>query len=157
MTYVELATLTNEKGSSQMFRVTQEGKLKKQEMEDATHRYVIWLRDIAENHARKCKMTIETLSSSFPHYLCKNEGDKDFIKFIKYLDKFANELWPKVKRQYSISEGQAAAVFATNDFDDPIQGVDPDGRRELVEGLGVDESGGLNLLIVDGGGSSLNL
>jgi hypothetical protein len=56
-------------GSPEFLQAVRQKGLKIEESESAIRRYLSWLTDVAAEHARKCKMTIEALITTFPNYL----------------------------------------------------------------------------------------
>lgn len=112
----------------------------------------------AENGGRR----IDTLVTTYPNFLGSSEvrvgrsGRSPFAQYMDTLDELNSEIWPDITQRYTVSEGQGAAVYAVELFDDPLCGVNFRARRELFEGMRNKEDG-LHLLVADFGSSSLNL
>lgn len=71
-------------------------------------------------------------------------------------DRIMNLVYPEVECRYSVSEGQATVVYATANFDDPVISRIAGARAKLFDKMDKGEEG-FNLLVVDGGSSSLNI
>ncbi|KAI3392395.1 hypothetical protein diail_5746 [Diaporthe ilicicola] len=131
------------------------GQVDVEKMRNAIREHFVLLRDQARADAADLDLFIHKLAFSFPNYLCADQKSDNLEKYLTFLSELLSELWAKVTDFETVSEGQAAAIYCTGEFHDPILDVRRRNRRQFYEGM--DLEGGLNLLIADCGSSSLNL
>lgn len=104
--------------------------------------------------AQSCKVTIKVVVLTYPNYLCPREGYRYFDKYIEKYIALVRSIWGDTVRYETASEGQAAAAYICAQFDDPITTSHDQRNAKLFQGLR--QGTELNLLVVDGGASTLN-
>lgn len=125
-------------------------------MEEALLQHFTRLRDAAAESAARAGVEITDLVITYPNFLCDRERSGDHIRFMEYYKTFSDKLWPGISFCWEISEGQAAAIYISAEFIDPTLLASPRELYKLFDGIS-DKTQGVNLLLADGGGSSLNL
>lgn len=132
-------------------------KLTKTGAYSALRAHFLMIKNAAHAQARYLGGNVTGLVYTFPNHLCEHEHIGDFVKFHKYYDLFLDDVFSEIKPgdRHSISEGQAAALSATEAFDDPQCTIIRTAHRKVFDDLNVAD--GLNMLVADWGGSSLNL
>lgn len=81
--------------------------------------------------------------------------DRATLSSMTFYRPFIQELFPDVQLVLTVIEGQAAAIFATEQFEGPVFGTDTARRRQLFESMG--ERSSQSVLVADGGRTSLPL
>lgn len=142
-------------GARKLIQAIKTKKVTRKDLEDALCDHFATLREAAIKQAKELGFDIVAHVITYPNYLCSEERSGDFDKYITYYVHLLERVWPEIKCIETVSEGQAAAIHATDVYDDPIFRTDSTSRHKLFEAFGSRSS--LMVLIADGGSSSLNL
>lgn len=124
-------------------------------MEHALVEHFTKLRDAAAESAARAGVEITDLVLTYPNFLRDRERSKDHFYFMKYYKTFVSRIWPGIPARWDASEGQAAAIYISAEFIDPTFSASPRGLYKLFDDI-PDKTQGVNLFLVDGGGSSFN-
>lgn len=122
-------------------------------IERALTRHFKRMRRMALLQAGSTRVRIRTIVITYPNYVFKNEGSKDFDRFLDTYLSIILPVWgPDVKFRVT-SEGQAVALYVCVPFFDTVRGTIRQQINALFEGL--DKTSYINLMIVDQGSSSM--
>lgn len=152
---VLVALLIHGEDSSALISVLHTGLTTEEAVEDALRQYFKWLKDAAGELCADSSSRYHILAVTNPNYFGADEKDRDIDKFFDYYWKWADEFFPYIKERYPVSEGQAICASLTSAFSDAMSSTRVRKLQEVYSNRVSDHS--LNLLVVDLGGSSLNL
>lgn len=124
-------------------------------MKRALLEHLTLLKELAQAQARQMGVHISHIALTYPNFLCENEEDGDFKNYMSTYVALMREVWPEIRNFYWISEGQSAATYLTEVYDDPAFALDARKKEELYRDLKNDY--GLNVVVADFGSTSLNL
>ncbi|KAH8749239.1 hypothetical protein F5883DRAFT_232595 [Diaporthe sp. PMI_573] len=136
---------------------------------DVLHKHIQLVLKEADAKAQNCSppLRIDHLVLSFPNYLededvyngiMDEDEDENFEPFIDCYVEAVREVCGNDVKISWITEGQAVVVYICEPHNDPAGSYR---RKDLIdklyEGLAMDEGAMLNLVVADGGSSSLNI
>lgn len=150
-------TLIINTGSDLLFEALESGALTESMMESALKTHLKTLKDATVKQANNSRspLLVDTLVITLPNYLCGSESPRDFSTVLDYYYELLDEVWPEIRFRYAITEGEAVSTYVTQEFDDLINSIDSEPRKRVFQGM--KEGDSKNLLVVDAGGSSLNM
>ncbi|KAI0448451.1 hypothetical protein F5B21DRAFT_113037 [Xylaria acuta] len=111
---------------------------------------------MAIEQANTAKLIIRTIVLTYPNYLCNNEQKGDFLMYKSFYLELVRPIWSEYGQDITfemVSEGQAAALYICEPFDDPLSSFSPTRLWRTFEKL--NKRDGLNLVVPDSGSSTL--
>lgn len=140
--------------AEELLRLCEEGVIKPDQEVEALRAHFTLVRDMALEKARSASLIIKLIVLTYPYYL---EGDSiDFEDYLSSYLNLARPLWDGHDVSFeSMSEGQAATIYLCEPFQDPAGSFDSRRLAEVLRGLQEEAPCGLNLVVADGGSSSL--
>ncbi|KAI1364575.1 hypothetical protein F5Y08DRAFT_339490 [Xylaria arbuscula] len=141
-------------GGRQLLETVKKALITTELMENAIVHHFEVLRTSVLEQARSLNVTIKFIVITYPNYLASQSRSGDHELYLKRYLSLLAPLWGEEIHFETVSEGQAAANYICERFEDPYSALHRRTRQEtLFRGLNPDL--GLNLLVVDGGASTL--
>lgn len=157
---VFLASITRKKtiealpSEKLLLEAVKEGNITTGAMETAITQHFGLLRTSVPKQAKNLNVKIKVIVVTYPNYLASQVQSGDHERYLKKYLSPLRPLWDHDIRFKTVSEGQVAANYICEWFEDLYSSS---GRRERHETLfkGLNPDLGLNLLVVDVGASTL--
>ncbi|KAF7539906.1 hypothetical protein G7054_g1756 [Neopestalotiopsis clavispora] len=111
-------------------------------------------RNVCEQ-AEEQELNVEHIVLSYPHYLLRNGGQKETDKYMSYYTRLMQRIWGEHIQFNSVKEGFALSLYLSEPFDEGTSFLSRKALSKLYSK--VDRTQGLNLVIIDMGGSSMNI
>lgn len=110
---------------------------------------------MALDKAQAASLRIKKVVLIYSNYLCEQECDQDFERYMSYYLVLMHSLWQDYIQLYITMEGMALALYVCEPHEDVLASCN---WSKLWRELGQwDKQSQVNVLIVDMGGSTLNL
>ncbi|KAI0506700.1 hypothetical protein F5B22DRAFT_622952 [Xylaria bambusicola] len=143
-------------GGRQLLGAVERGSITVAAMEKAVSQHFCLLQRYVLEQARASKVSIKSIIVTYPNYLASPSQSGDLDRYLEKYFELLCPLWEKGIQFETVSEGQAAATYICERYEDPFSSSCRKKRHEtLFKDLDLDL--GLNLLVVDVGASTLNL
>ncbi|KAK8022754.1 hypothetical protein PG993_013521 [Apiospora rasikravindrae] len=133
-----------------------EGHLNRCTMRRLLEEHFKELHGLATKRADKLGVKIRVVAVTFPNYLCSEETDSLFERYMDTLLDIIKPIWGQDLLYREFSEGQATSLYI---MEQCIDVYSSDSRQERLEEIfkGLNTKGQqLNLVVVDSGGSTTN-
>lgn len=152
---VVLVGLNENAGAEIILAALNSRRVTRKDLREAVRDHLQTLKGITTTLAEQSHVEITRIVLTYPNFLCGRGTPGDIDKYLGLYKKLIREIWPEVEAISTVSEGQAAACYVTKPFRDPTFASTRPGHRRLFAQSNV--RSGLNILVADGGSSSLNL
>ncbi|KAI1421249.1 hypothetical protein F5Y12DRAFT_38789 [Xylaria sp. FL1777] len=152
------STISAMPGGDHLLQAVSECRITPDMEDDVLREHFSLLRDMAIEKANTAKLVIRTIVLTYPNYLCNNEQKDDFPRYKLYYLELIRPIWSEYDQNITfemVSEGQAAALYICEPFDDPLYSFSRTRLWRTFEKL--NKRDGLNLVVPDSGSSTLNI